>query len=274
MRRLIGSALESLHLLRISRCFFRKLTGHWKNFIWSMKKHEKLAPDGIPLPSPRLCFPVTVSYDPNHYYSSGEIGSASIRHILEQNDKKIESMERILDFGCGCGRLTRHLNNLSGLEIHGTDSSKELINWCIRNLSFGCFTTHKLESKLVYADNYFDFAYSVAVFGHFTEDLQKHWINELCRVIKPGGLLLVTVKGSNRTDELTESEEIEFNKGNMVVKEPEYSGTIYCLAYNPESHFRTILSSEMKVLTFLASGSPDTFQDVYLLQKAQSLDTR
>ncbi len=176
MRRLIGSTLNSLHLLHITRYFFRKVTGQWKNFLWSIKRHEKLAPDGLPFPSPHLCFPVTVSYDPNHYYSSGKIGSASILHILGQNGKKIESMKRILDFGCGCGRLTRHWHHLRGPEIHGTDTSKELINWCFRNLSFGHFTTHELKSKLVYPDEYFDFAYSVAVFGHFREDIQRHWL--------------------------------------------------------------------------------------------------
>ena len=94
----------------------------------------------------------------------------------------------------------------------------ELTAWSRQNLTFGRFSTNGLESGLEYPDNSFDLIYAVAVFGHFREDLQKHWMSELQRVLKPGGFLLITVKGKNRIGELTEKEAAEFRSGRLVVK--------------------------------------------------------
>ncbi|MEN8208604.1 MAG: class I SAM-dependent methyltransferase, partial [Candidatus Fermentibacteria bacterium] len=108
--------------------------------------------------------------------------------------------------------------------------------------------------------------YAVAVFGHFQEDLQKHWMSELRRVLKPGGFLLITVKGKDRTGELTGEDAAKFMSGKLVVIEPESSGANYCLVYHPDSYFRNNLADGMEVLYYEPSGSPDTVQDVYVLK--------
>ncbi len=175
-------------------------------------------------------------------------------------------MERVLDFGCGCGRITRHWQSINGVDIFA-DKDVQLIAWARNNLTFGRFTTHQLKSKLNYPDNYFDFVYSIAVFGHFREEHQKHWMKEIRRVLKTGGYFLVTVKGSNRIGELNKGEATQFNAGELVVIEPDYSGDHYCLAYDPYSYFSRHLATGMMICYFESSGSPDTRQDVYLLQK-------
>lgn len=266
LRRAVGNLLKSIHLLHPGRCVYRKITGRWKTFLWYFFHHNSNAPDGLPYPPPHLCFPVAASYSPVHFFSTGRTGAAAILSILQKNGIEISSFKRILDFGCGCGRIARHWQNLEGVEVFGTDINPELIAWSRKNLTSGQFSTNGLESKLEYPDNNFDFVYAIAVFGHFREELQKHWINELRRVLKTNGLLLVTVKGKNRIGELTELEAARFKSGKFVVIEPECSGANYCLAYHPDSYFRNVLAADMEVLYFEASGSPDTAQDVYLLR--------
>lgn len=245
---------------------YRKLIGQWKNFLWRILHGKELAPDGFPYPPPHLCFPVAANYSPVHFFSTGKKGAAAILNILQKNGRNIEDFKRILDFGCGCGRIARHWQNLEGCKICGTDINPKLIEWSRQNLSFGQFSTNGLESALEYADNNFDFVFAVAVFGHFRGELQKHWMNELCRVLKPGGLLLITIKGKNRIGELTDEEASRFRSGRLVVIEPECSGTNYCLAYHPDSYFRNVLAGDMEVIYYEPSGSPDTAQDVYLLR--------
>ena len=266
MRNTAGNLLRSIHLLHAGRFVYRKLIGQWKTLHWRILHGDEPAPDGLPYPHPHLCFKVAANYDPVHYFSTGKMGIAAILNILQKSGREIDEFERILDFGCGCGRIARHLQNLAGVEVSGTDINPELIEWSRRNLTFGRFSTNGLESALEYADNSFDFVYAIAVFGHFREDLQKHWMSELRRVLKPGGFLLITVKGKNRIGELKEKEAARFRSGRLVVIEPECSGANYCLVYHPDAYFRNVLAGDMEILYYEPSGSPDTAQDVYLLR--------
>lgn len=265
IRKIAGSLLNSLHLLHAGRYVYRKLTGRWKDLIWFISHRGEPAPDGLPYPPPHLCFSVAASYDPYHFFSSGEIGAASILDILRKNGKEISGFEAILDFGCGCGRIARHWRNLNKVEIFGTDINPELIKWSRKNLAFTRFSKIGQDSSLDYTDNRFDFIYAVAVFGHFREEFQEYWMNELRRVLKPGGLLLITTKGESRIGELTEKDAERFRSGNIVVIEPECSGANYCLVYHPYSYILNTLAGDMEILYYEPSGSPDTSQDLYLL---------
>ena len=266
IRKAAGSLLRSIHLLHAGRYAYRKLIGQWKTLLWRIGHGNELAPDGLPYPHPHLCYKVAANYDPVHYFYTGKTGITAILNILQKSGRKINEFERILDFGCGCGRIARHLQNLKGVEVFGTDISPSLTAWSRDNLTFGRFSTNGLESGLKYPDSSFDFIYAVAVFGHFREDLQKHWMSELKRVLKPGGFLLITVKGKNRIGELTEKEAAVFRSGRLVVIEPECSGANYCLVYHPDSYFRNTLAADMEILYYEPSGSPDTAQDVYLFR--------
>ncbi len=266
IRKAAGNLLRSIHLLHAGRYAYRKLIGQWKTLHWRIGHGNELAPDGLPYPHPHLCYKVAANYDPVHYFSTGKAGVTAILNILQKSGRKINEFERILDFGCGCGRIARHLQNLKGVEVFGTDINPELTAWSRQNLTFGKFSTNGLESGLEYPDNSFDLIYAVAVFGHFREDLQKHWMSELQRVLKPGGFLLITVKGKNRIGELTEKEAAEFRSGRLVVIEPECSGANYCLVYHPDTYVRNTLASDMEILYYEPSGSPDTAQDVYLFR--------
>ncbi|MEN8209846.1 MAG: methyltransferase domain-containing protein, partial [Candidatus Fermentibacteria bacterium] len=157
IRKAAGNLLRSVHLLHAGRYAYRKLIGQWKTFHWRIRSGSESAPDGLPYPSPHLCFKVAANYDPVHFFSTGALGTAAILNILQKCGRKIDDFKRILDFGCGCGRIARHLQKLKGVEVFGTDINPELIEWSRQNLTFGKFSTNGLRSALEYADNSFDF---------------------------------------------------------------------------------------------------------------------
>lgn len=104
--------------------------------------------------------------------------------------------ERLLDFGCGCGRFVRHMRPLaSSVEIHGTDVDAEMIDWLQRNVSYGHFLHGCHEPPLDYSDHFFDLVLSHSVFSHLDETMQDLWLGELQRITRPGGWLLPTVEG-------------------------------------------------------------------------------
>jgi SAM-dependent methyltransferase len=104
--------------------------------------------------------------------------------------------DRVLDFGCGCGRFIRHMGPIaSQVEIHGTDIDQEMIRWLRQNVLFGSFEVAPLKPPLPYPDHHFDLVINHSVFTHLNEEDQDLWLAELARITKPGALLLLTTEG-------------------------------------------------------------------------------
>ena len=104
---------------------------------------------------------------------------------------------RILDFGCGCDRVMRHLRQLWGpCQFYGSDIDAEAITWCQNHLADAAtFTVNDSHPPLSYPDDDFDCIYSISVFTHLPEAMQFAWLKELHRIAKPGSYLLLTTHG-------------------------------------------------------------------------------
>ncbi|MET0069691.1 MAG: class I SAM-dependent methyltransferase [Candidatus Thiodiazotropha sp.] len=110
-----------------------------------------------------------------------------------------ESGNRILDFGCGCGRVISFLARLLGNNrFHASDIDHEAIAWCRENLAdVGEFTVNSALPPLPFENDYFDLVYSISVFTHLPEDMQTSWLAELQRITRKGGYLLLTIHGED-----------------------------------------------------------------------------
>jgi SAM-dependent methyltransferase len=106
--------------------------------------------------------------------------------------------KRILDFGCGSGRVLRHFIDAAGeAEFWGCDINEACISWLRKHLQppFRVFQNTE-PPPLPFKDDYFDLILCVSVFSHLT-DLWEPWLRELRRVLKPEGLALISFM--NRT---------------------------------------------------------------------------
>ena len=106
---------------------------------------------------------------------------------------------RILDWGCGCGRLARYAAALPGVELSGCDIDADNVSWCAAHLQ-GRYAPCGLHPPLPFAGTSFDLIYGLSVFTHLREPLQDEWLAELHRVAAPGALLLMTVHGQTALD--------------------------------------------------------------------------
>jgi SAM-dependent methyltransferase len=104
---------------------------------------------------------------------------------------------RVLDFGCGCGRVVAGwvLKQLD-VELHGCDINRDLIAWCRANIPKGEYAVVGLDPPTPYPDEFFDFVYGVSVFTHLGLGRQKAWAREMVRILRPGGHLFVTFHGA------------------------------------------------------------------------------
>lgn len=102
---------------------------------------------------------------------------------------------RVLDFGCGAGRVLRQFApEAEAGEFWGCDLYEPTIHWLTENLSppFRFYVNRK--RPMPHPDGYFDLIYAISVFTHITDDWAD-WLLELHRILKPDGLLLATFIG-------------------------------------------------------------------------------
>jgi SAM-dependent methyltransferase len=221
--------LEKLGLLGVA---FRV-----QEYFWALKPHDRTAvrsTDGIAVPDAQLIVSVGGHANAAAFLQGGRDIADAIRVILDARGVKLADLGSILDFGCGCGRILRHWSGLpKSVAIYGTDYNKKAIAWCARNLPFVTAEVNRLEPPLRYENDSFDFVYAFSVFTHLSEALQPAWIQELARVMAPGGYLLITVHGESFRSAMTTEERARFDGGDLVVRHSSMAGSNLCAAFHP-----------------------------------------
>jgi len=107
---------------------------------------------------------------------------------------------RILEFGCGMGRLIQ-MPARKGYRCYGVDISETQLALAKTHLNDDKIELLSLPNGVIPYDNgYFDYVFSFAVFQHINK-LSDFIISleQVCRVVKPGGILkiqLPTIEGN------------------------------------------------------------------------------
>ncbi|MEP6909323.1 MAG: class I SAM-dependent methyltransferase [Actinomycetota bacterium] len=225
--------------------------------------------DGLPVPPPTLRTVVAGTPGLAWFLEGGREQAAIVREALERHGPPLGELERMLDFGCGCGRVIRHWAQLAGPEIHGSDYNGRLVRWCESNLTFARFSVNDLSPPLDYEFGSFDAVYAISVFTHLPEDLERAWIDELGRILRPGGLLLLTTHGESYADRLEPDERARYLAGEAVVRWASVAGTNLCTTFHPEQYVRERLAPELELLEFVSEGGTvgSRRQDFVVLRK-------
>jgi SAM-dependent methyltransferase len=110
---------------------------------------------------------------------------------------------RILEIGCGAGRMTKALGRLFG-EVHAVDISAEMIRVGrerLTDVSNVLFHQNNGMDLQALPSEYFDFALSFIVFQHIpSKDVIEGYVKEVYRVLKPGRLFKFQVQGGSLRD--------------------------------------------------------------------------
>ena len=155
------------------------------------------------------------------------------------------------------------------MQLHGSDINRTAITWCDASLDFAEFGTNRLAPPARYRQHSFDLIYAFSVFTHLPETLQKEWMHEMHRILKPGGHLIMTAHGDYYLPQIPETQREEYKLGKLVVTGDQSAGLNTCAAYHPEHYVRNVLAkgSGFKVIDFFPQGAlGNPYQDAYLLQ--------
>jgi len=106
--------------------------------------------------------------------------------------KYVQEGERILDLGCGNGRLFELFKN-KNVEYIGVDNVEKLIEIARKKYPEAEFLVGE-ALNLPFPDNYFAKVFSIAVLHHIPSgEFRLQFLKEVRRVLKQEGLLVLTV---------------------------------------------------------------------------------
>jgi SAM-dependent methyltransferase len=252
--------LRSTGLLPMMESLRLRLVMRGSNRNQFLREHGE-----VPLPPDEISYDAYGNLNWHAYWTSGRDGAAFVAGIIHQHFRT----GRVLEWGCGPGRVIRHLPPLlPGCEIFGTDYNGESIDWCAANLQGIKFTRNGTAPPQPFPDAHFDCIYCLSVFTHLSEELHYLWASELVRLLKPGGILICTFHGSSTREWLLPEEKARFDSGRLVIRDGVGVGTRCFLAYQPESFVRNSLLRGLEVLDHKAGNTqPFGYQDVWVARK-------
>jgi SAM-dependent methyltransferase len=230
--------------------------------------------DGVPIPPARLRVLVSGAHDAGDFLRAGRLHADFLQRLVEPH-AAFGEMGALLDFGCGCGRIVRHWKDL-GPALHGSDVNPALAGWCADNLPFVRAQVNGAQPPLSYAAGSFDLVLARSVFTHLPEPAQQAWLDELRRILKPGGHLLFSVHGEHFARDLHADEYARFARGEMVTIRPQLEGSNFCGTFQPPTYVRDRMLRGFELLTHfdpnVDSATRDRYemtQDVYLVRVAR-----
>ncbi len=231
------------------------------------------------------------------YIGSGDFIEQGIHHLdLLKEYAGIKPDHEILDIGCGIGRsavaLTDFLNSKG--KYVGFDVVEKGIKWCTKNISGNFPNFHfqyiPLKNDLYsatgkrpedfifpYQDNRYDVVFLFSVFTHMQESETDHYLNEIYRVLKHGGVCLATFFVYNEFEEqyIAESNSFRFpykRKGYRLMNENVKSANV---AFE-EQHIVKIIKNRGFRITNIVHGywkniknkrELTDFQDIIVVEK-------
>ncbi len=117
------------------------------------------------------------------------------KETYEKEIGPLSKCRSVLDFGCGWGRITRFfMKDVDSSRIWACDPVQDMIDICRESNRWCNFDTINTRPPSPYEDDKFDLIFSFSVFSHLSEDMHKMQLDELYRILRPGGLLIVTTR--------------------------------------------------------------------------------
>lgn len=223
--------------------------------------------------------------NPEWFHVSGRITVEIYQSALSSVDRRLSDFHHVLDFGCGVGRVLRWLQPLMpAATIAGSESDQAAISWIQEhypNVEVAATTADGLP-PLRFAAGSFDLVIGYSVFTHLNADYQDAWLQELQRLVRPGGILLLSISGPRMLEHtLTKSDHSNLADLQRQVATFNTDGILHWLGdgwealfpsyyhttYHTHQYIRDHWSRWFEVLGIYADSPGEMPQDIVILRR-------
>lgn len=185
--------------------------------------------------------------------------------------------DTILDWGCGSGRVARHTVKAIGPQTTfvGYDIDSYAVDWSNKNIG-GFFKVCSTQPPVGMPDKSVDVLYAYSVFTHLSDENLKIWTEELYRMLRPGGVALVTVLSDRAMislfPDMPRDSLINWNKGgvydsllNAQLDTLEVSKDYYRNVWLKRAYMDRLIAGKFEMVDYI--GSFHFYQDLMVLRR-------
>jgi SAM-dependent methyltransferase len=209
-----------------------------------------------------------------NYHNNGATDHMRFSAVAAQHRLDLKTAS-VLDWGCGCGRLTRYFLR-DGTNVSGIDIDPDNIAWCVQNLHSTAFTVTDLLPPTSFKDQSFDLVIANSVLSHLTLNAMEQWLQEVHRLLKPGGLALLSYHGNfslagfcSKTEDFVKkviqtgfNADLKAQEVNDMISDPEYYRHTFMTDAFAAELFSTYFDLEEVVVGFVSR-----FQNLAVLRR-------
>ena len=138
-------------------------------------------------------------------------GAIEIWRTIKEGAESVKPIDRewkVLDYGCGWGRMTRLLPfYFEPKNIFGVDVVEEFVQSANQLMPSIVHKTIKSMQPIPFQAESFDLIFANSVFSHLSEKSARYTVEELVRILKPGGVIVLSVLEQPELEKFYKTEE-------------------------------------------------------------------
>lgn len=233
---------------------------------------------GVKIPPTWLIQAFTGAADTIDHIESGKQAADYYVDLYNRLCGDFGEVERVLDFGCGCGRVLSRMPGGGGVQYFGVDLREDALEWLRATMPEGTFVAGDAMPPVDLEPAQFDLIYAISVLTHLTQEQEGAWLDEWHRLLKPGGHVFATFRAEDWVDQFAYDNQKDGirqawadNEGFCYQKHDYWEGLFpeyYSGTYHTEGYVRSNWGKRFEIIELLpAAGTPNE-QNMAVMRKA------
>jgi len=205
----------------------------------------------------------------SHYHTSGKAAANEI-HALDAifGQSPIQS---ILDWGCGVGRVTRHLPAFfPGAKITGADSNPDCIQWLQNNIQEIQWILSNAADRGETLSGTYHLIIALSVLTHLPANEQANWLKKLHSLLHPEGLVWLSTHGKAYLHQLTHEQKKQLSEQGILTLGAYKKGSRQMRTYHTYAGMKQLVGRDWEIVMYYDGQKfPGILggQDAWLLKK-------
>ena len=243
-------------------------------FRWNLLRYQasntvfKKNNPGFHIPPDSLLFE-TGSLHYHSYQNSGQEAAAEIESLCKVFS--ISPIQSILDWGCGVGRVTRHLPTyFPNANIVGSDANPDCIQWLQNNIPAIQWLQSNAADQGETLTGTYHLIIALSVLTHLPASEQANWLKKLHRLLHPEGLVWLSTHGKAYLHQLTHQQNKQLADQGIITVGADKIGSRQMRTYHTYAGMKLLVGRDWEIVMYYDGQKfPGILggQDAWLLKK-------